>query len=188
MSRLSADFIREARKPTSKWAFLCSLHFDSGTLGFTSLVRNINHGGQTYIGFGNLGKVSDLKENSKLDSANYSVELSGVNTALMQAVLNENYLGRPAKCLLVLLDENDQILYEPLVYFKGKMDLLSCEHGATGRITVSIRDNLADWARPRIERYTDQEQQSRYPGDRGFEYVTSIASKEIVWPASSFYD
>jgi hypothetical protein len=80
------------------------------------------------------------------------------------------------------------VLYEPLVYFKGKMDLLSCEHGATGSITVTIRDNLADWARPRIERYTDQDQQARYPGDKGFEYVTAIADKEIIWPASSFYD
>lgn len=188
MSRLSADFVREARKPTSKWAFLCSLHFDTGVLAFTSMVRNITYNGQTYIGFGNLGKVSELKENSNLDGADYSVELSGVNRALMQALLNENYLGRTAKCLLVLLDENDSVLYEPLVYFKGKMDLLECEHGSTGAITVSIRDNLADWARPRLERYTDQDQQRRYPGDRGFEYVTVIADKEIVWPASSFYD
>lgn len=188
MSRVSPEFIAEARKPTSKWAFLCSLHFDSATLAFTSLVRHIDWNGLTYRGLGDLGNVSKMEENSDLDPANYSITLSGVNPDLMQAVLNENYLNRPAECRLALLDDNDQILYEPMLYFAGKMDLISVRHAAKAAIEITVRDNLADWARPRTERYTDQDQQARYPGDKGFEFVTAIASKEITWPAKTWFE
>jgi hypothetical protein len=68
------------------------------------------------------------------------------------------------------------------------MDQPTCEHGKTGMIEVTVTDESADWTRVRSERYTDQDQQAVYPGDKGFEFVSSIASKEVIWPASTFFD
>lgn len=188
MARLTQEFVEALSDPHVKWMYLCRLHFDSGVLAFTSLARNYVYDGVTYQGFGTLGSVSQLSENSNLDPATYKIQLAGINTATLQAVLNEPYLGRKAICYLGALDENDKLICDPAIYFEGSMDQPTCEHSATGYIEVVIKDESADWARPVIERYTDQDQQARYPGDKGFEFVTSIPGKEIVWPASSFFD
>jgi len=36
-------------------------------------------------------------------------------------------------------------------------------------------------AQPDTRRYTDADQQSRFPGDKGLEYVPSMQDKQIVW-------
>jgi hypothetical protein len=72
--------------------------------------------------------------------------------------------------------------------FSGLVDEIQVEIGSIGRITITVRDELADWSRPRIERYTNSDQQARYNGDKGLEYISQVADKEIVWPASSYFD
>jgi hypothetical protein len=53
-------------------------------------------------------------------------------------------------------------------------------------VTVRLENRLADWERPRLRRYTDEDQQRAHPGDKGFEFVTSTVDKDIVWPASNW--
>jgi hypothetical protein len=32
------------------------------------------------------------------------------------------------------------------------------------------------------------DQQARYPGDKGFEFVGQIADKKIIWPNGEFFE
>ncbi|WP_138438601.1 hypothetical protein [Marinobacter alexandrii] len=156
-------------------------------LRFTSFYASKTVGGVEYFGLGNLGSVSSVSENADLDPQQLSISIAGVSQASLAGALTEPYLNRDAKVMVGMLDENDELLSDPFNYFVGKVDEMPCKYGKEGRIEIIVRDRLADWGRPRIERYTNAAQQAKYPGDKGLEFVSQVAEKEIIWPASSYF-
>ena len=48
-------------------------------------------------------------------------------------------------------------------------------------VTITYEDQDVDMNRPREWRYTDESQKALFPGDRAFEYVTTIHDREIKW-------
>ena len=156
-------------------------------LRFTSLYSSLSVGGQTYVGLGNLGSVDAVSEGSDLDPQQLSISIAGVSQASLAGALTEPYINRGVKVMVGLLDEQGGLLSDPFNYFVGKVDEMKVTYAKEGRITIICRDRLADWSRPRIERYTNAAQQALYPGDKGLEYVSQVADKNIVWPASSYF-
>ena len=53
--------------------------------------------------------------------------------------------------------------------------------GETLTISVSIESRLIDLERPRIWRYTSEDQKRVYPTDKGFDFVNDLQSKQIIW-------
>lgn len=188
MSRgLSSSFITALNQPNVRFLFLCRLEFDGGTIAFNSTLREITYNTVTYTGLGTLGNVSPIEENLSMDPSEFEVSLSAVNDSLVSAILAEEFLNRKAVCLIGVMDENDQII-DTTSYFNGKMDSVRGSIGDRSHITVTVRDEISDWNRPRIERYTDRDQQRKYPGDLGFEYVPQVANKKVIWPASTWFE
>jgi hypothetical protein len=66
--------------------------------------------------------------------------------------------------------------------FTARMDQMTLDEGPeTCTIQLTVENILVDLERPRVARYTNNDQQSRFPGDRGFEFVESLQTKEIFW-------
>jgi hypothetical protein len=62
------------------------------------------------------------------------------------------------------------------------MDVMSIqEDGTTSTLNLSIENVLIDLDRPRIRKYTNEEQLSRYPNDQSLKYVASLQEKDIAW-------
>lgn len=156
-------------------------------LRFTSFYASKTVGGVEYFGLGNLGAVSSVSEGTDLDPQQLSISIAGVSQTSLAGALTEPYINRDAKVMVGMLDDNDELLSDPFNYFVGKVDEMKVHYGKQGKIEIIVRDRLADWARPRIERYTNAAQQARYPGDKGLEFVSQVAEKEIIWPASSYF-
>ncbi|HBN31649.1 MAG TPA: hypothetical protein DD416_10620, partial [Rhodobacteraceae bacterium] len=71
---------------------------------------------------------------------------------------------------------------DPVQAFSGRLDVPEIADDAnTCTITISYESRLIDLNTARSWRYTHESQQSLYPGDRGFEYVTAIQDREITW-------
>ena len=79
------------------------------------------------------------------------------------------------------MTEDYQIIADPVVVFKGRMDTMDIEVGKTSSVTVSVESRLVDWERPRIRRYNDADQRSEFPTDRGCRYVAQMVSKDLPW-------
>ena len=45
---------------------------------------------------------------------------------------------------------------------------------------MCIRDRI-DWERSRIRRYTNQDQQQKFSGDKGLEFIQELQEKELFW-------
>lgn len=157
------------------------LTFDSGTVYVTSLAYAIDWDGHTWLGLGNLGSISEVTEGENIEAYRVVLTLSGINTALMSAMLSEQYQGRAVSIWMGGLDVDHQIIADPVLVFNGRMDTPEIEVGETATIKLSCEGRLADLDRPRVARYTHEDQIARYPADLGLQFVPQMVEKPLYW-------
>ena len=130
---------------------------------------------------GGISSITSSEESIDLKSTSLTVELNGIDSSYIALVLSELYYGREATLGLATLDANYRVVGEPLILFKGFMSILSISLDSSTKISVEIESILADWERPRVRRYNSGTQELVDPTDRGFDNVSDIISKTIVW-------
>jgi len=156
---------------------------------FSSAYTAVTVGGTQYIGGGSLGSISGVSENSSLDPQEMEITLAGIEDATLSALATQDYMNQDVTIRIAMLDDQGQIIGgQTMLYFFGFSDEVSFDFGSRSAITVTARDRLADWNRKRVERNINADQQARYPGDKGFEFVSQVADANIVWPASEFFE
>ncbi len=155
---------------------------------FCSAYTAVTIDGTQYIGGGSLGSVSTIRENTDLDPQELDITLAGIEDATLNAVATSDYLNQDVTVKLAMLNDQGQVIGgQTMLYFFGKTDQVSFDFGSKSAITVAARNRLADWSRPRVERNLNSDQQAKYPGDKGFEFVAQVAEADIVWPAGEFF-
>ena len=158
------------------------LQFDSGTVRVHSRLGTLTWGGNDWIGLGRFGGASAVEETADLSRKTVTYTLSGIPGDLMSVVLDEHYQGRPARLYLGFLDTvTNQLLDTPELLDQGRMDVSDTDEGETCSISITAESRFAAWERPVIRRYTDADQQARFPGDRGLEFVSQAAQREVPW-------
>lgn len=179
LAALSAQHIR--------WLVFAKVEFDFATLAFNSSLSSKVLDSETYLGAGNLGSVSPVNESSGLNPSQFEIKFSGVNDDIINSAATEDYLNKKAIVHIAVVDEFDAIIGEPFIWFEGLTDGVDIQYGKNSVVVVSVRDRLTDWNRKRVGKYTDGDQQALHPGDKGLEFVTEVASREIVWPSREWF-
>ena len=161
---------------------LVEMDFPSGFLRVNNSPVTFPWGGYDWLGLGHLGGIDPISEGASLEARGLSFRLSGVPPANVAFAMGQQYQGRGCKVWFAPLDATTHaILADPVLIFNGRLDVMSIELGESATITVTAESRLADWARPRVRRYNHDDQQIDYPGDLGFNFVTSIVDKELRW-------
>lgn len=137
--------------------------------------------GITWLGIGGLGTIEPIQEQASLEAIGLRLTLSGVPTEAIAITLGEQYQGKPCQIWFAPLREDLQLLSSPVRAFSGRMDTMDTEVGETATITVSVESRMVAWERAKTRRYNNEDQQSRYPGDRGFEFVAQMVEKNLSW-------
>jgi len=139
-------------------------------------------GGETYTGLGDLLSIGDIAETSDISATGINVALSGLNRAFVAQALGYQYQGRPLTVFLGAFNDQGALIADPIVVFSGFMDTMTISEGAeTSTISVNVENKLVAFERTRVRRYTAEDQKIDHPTDKGFEFVTSIVEKEIIW-------
>lgn len=160
---------------------MVELDFASGVVRLANAGYNFDFGGYTWIGTGNLGTISGVEEGLDLQMYGCTLSLTGLAAEYIAEALNEEYKDRPASIWLAPLDDNYQILSDPVLLFKGTMDTMPVTLGPQGSIQITVESPLADWERPRSRRYNHEDQISEYPDDLGLEFIPQMVEKELIW-------
>lgn len=137
-------------------------------------------GEEIFLGVGGFGGISAIEEAAEIQAYGITLRLSGVDTANLAIALGESYRGRDCRVFLGFVDEGHALVDDPFIIFRGRMDTQVIDM-KEGTITLSVASRMQDWDRERIRRYTNEDQQSEYAGDRGMEYVAQMVEKQIVW-------
>ncbi len=183
MSRnLPVNFLAALNSTVLRPALFFKGTFGDGDLRLWSGLGAITALGEEYVGAGTLLGISTIDETGDVVASGTSLSLSGVPSELVSAALDEVRQGLPGRIYLGLMNEVGALVDDPVLLFAGRIDVPEiADDEQTCTITISYESRLIDLTRAREWRYTDESQKALYPGDRGFEYVTGIQDKEIVW-------
>lgn len=142
--------------------------------------------GNVFLGVGTFGSIDKVEESaSDVRATGIAMTLSGIPSEMIALCLTEFFVNRPATIWLALFDENGAIIPNAIQIFKGRMDFpVIDEGGETATITVTAESILIDLERPRIARYTHEDQVNKFPDDLGLEFVASIQNVDIVWKSA----
>ena len=161
---------------------LVDLDLTSGFARFNTGDRTITYSGNDYLAVGNLGKISPFGEPSDLSAEGMTIELSGIPSTYINVALNEDIQGRAARIFLGFLNVTTYALIaDPVLVFRGRLDTMDVQIGETATVQARVESRFADWDRPRIRRYTNQDQIARFIGDKGCEFVSQTTDRELVW-------
>ena len=182
MRSLSSEMQAVATAETVRPILLIESDFDSGAINLWNGIGQLNYGGKTYIGAGNLLAVEPVSESTDLRANGTSVTLSGINNTLVGLAKDEDYQGRGLTVKLGAMDENNDVIADPVIMFSGFMDtMMLTESGDSSSITIDVENKLIQMDRAKVRRFTDNDQRIDYPNDDGFSFVAKIQDREINW-------
>jgi hypothetical protein len=154
------------------------MEFDGGALRLWTGVGTRAIDGESYLGTGTWLGVSDIEETAEISAAGATLTLSGIPPELLSLALSEPYQNRVCRIFFGLVGNEDDMAE----VFTGTMDRMDIEEGPeTSTIALAVENRLLDLDRPRVRRYTNNDQQSRFPGDKGLEFVETVQDRQIFW-------
>jgi hypothetical protein len=135
-------------------------------------------GSKTYLGAGQLMSISAVEETTEIQAKGASITVSGIPSSFLSLALTEPYHGR--ECRIYFGLANDPSGYVEI--FSGELDQMNIsEEGDTATIQLLAENVLIVLERPVVRRFTAEDQKSRFPADRGLEFVAGIQDKDLVW-------
>ncbi len=189
MRSINPDTLTALSQRVIRIAFLCRVEFpDPYRIAFTSLARNYAFDGEVFLGVGALGGVTQSSETGDLNPSDYQITISGINDDVLATASQLSYMNHAATVWALVLDDDDQVIGDPFIWFKGRTDQIQVEYGSVSSVVIEVRDRMTDWSRPRVQRYTDESHQNQYPGDKFFEFVTEVAGRDVEWPADTWFE
>lgn len=143
--------------------------------------------GNIWYGIGNLGTISVIEESDELKMHGINLSLTsppGVNNRFdyINDALNTDWQWKTGNLYIGLLDEN-MALFDghPKLIFSGQINNITIDAGETFIINVSLESFFVDWQRPRIRRYTYEDQIKEFPDDMGLQFASKTTEMEIIW-------
>lgn len=206
MSREIGAGIQAALEATEIQPFFgVQLYLDATPLYFWTGLGDLTIGDITYIGTGQFLSISQMEETAEISAKGATISLSGIPSELISVAISEPYQGRLCKIMFGAIDANRDYLKDEAGNFilredSGRIDItvgdatpaielftgyidqmLINEEPTTSKITISVESRLIDLERPKIFRFSDQNQKARFPNDKGLEFVEDLQDKQFNW-------
>ncbi len=182
---LHSDFTTAVQADEINPVLLVKINTTGGDVLVWTGIGNLVYDGDTYVGVGTLGGVSPVDEKTDLTATGVTFTLSGIPSALVSTALGQVQHGRSCQLFLALLNTSTSaIINNPYELFSGFTDVtILTEQAETASITIQSENRLIDLERPRIRRYTDEDQKSDSANatDVGFEFVQGLQDKVIMF-------
>ena len=167
--------------------YAIKMNFTSGTLLLATTYSDLVISGETYLGTGNILNISPITETADTRATGVEIVLSGLDTSILSAGLTEDTQGMIVEIYFGVMTTTSNaaaIVDTPYQIFSGFIDSMVLEEsGESSTLTFTVENKLVTLERPIDRRYTDQDQQNLFIGDKGCEFVTSLQDKSVAWGA-----
>lgn len=134
---------------------------------------------ETTAGFQNNALRLGFRRPANFDALDYNEFVTAA-----QRDARTDIAGRAIKIMSIVFDvETGEQIGVPEVIFTGQMSHFEQERERGDYAIVIVAETyLAGGYLPPSGRWTDADQQDRFPGDRGFELVPKTATRRVFWP------
>ena len=183
---ITSDFNTAIKDTVVQPIFAIELEFSDGTLrfwtGYGDITMTAGGSSKTFTGTGDLLTISPIGESSTLQMQGITVALTGIKSSLVSTALTAQYTNRNGTLYMGLYNSSGAVIDDVYTLFKGKMDVLNINEGAeTSTISLNIESRLVSFDLPLNRMLTLEDQQVDYSTDLGFEFISSLQDKEIIW-------
>lgn len=150
--------------------------------------------GYDWLAIGQLGAMAGITQAVNGQAPEASFTLSGVDADIVRLARDEfddEVRGRLVRVLVQFFGvddegdpDNQRCLDNPYPVWAGRCQKprFVLEEGGERSVTVTAESIFSTRRRPNAAMYTDRDQQARFPGDKGFEFVGSVLRKTLTWP------
>lgn len=176
---LSAGNLSASQAGTTYPVYFWYGDFASGAVRVTSYVKQISWGGYDWTALGDFMGFGEIRETEDPQANSVEFFLNGVSSSLLTKALEAGYRRRACALYIGFLDTSEALVSTPIAfpYIMDRMPIR--RNGEDSKITVIAESRLVDMQRSSELRYTDIQQQYLYSGDRFFEYVEGIETKDV---------
>lgn len=168
-------------------AALIEMAFDSGTLRLAIAPFNITVGADVFVATGAAFEMTAVEETAA-GFEGFEVSLSGVDSAIEAIMASEQYRGRIIRVLEQRFDANDAKVGAAQVQSIGRMRAMGHTDNVkdqSARVWLQAEHFDAEFEQPMVIRFTDADQQRKYPGDVGGEFLASLQDRVITRASKS---
>lgn len=161
---------------------LCEMGFPSATVNTWTGQGSISWDSKTWTGTGELIGFSSFPERMDGSAQGIQMTVNGVDSTLLSDATEDEWQGAAVGVWIAFVDTSGAIIGDPFKMFGGLMDTAEIyDDGERATITINAESRLIDQLRTIQYRYTDQDQQKLYAGDKGFEFIAGISDRQAVW-------
>lgn len=169
---------------------MAKLDFVSGFVYVHDGAGTITYAGNDYVGVGSFGSVEAVNEDLEQIARPLVLKLfvdtkeDAVDLSLLATATTEIYQNRTATLYMALLTPDLALVDTPEVLWEGRMDQMKYTASeGTAEIELRCEHRLA--REPRIARYTNEDMQREYSGDKFFDHLSEIQGYQSQWGSTS---
>jgi hypothetical protein len=188
MSRgLSANNLAASQAAHVRPLVFVKLEFDGGTEYLHNGVGTYTTLGQTWTGIGKLGEIAPIEESLALSPYAVSMRLTALDADLLEIAVSASgsIFNRSATIYVGLLDDNGQLVDDPIERWSGTMDSMPIALGEENIITLNCENDFRFFEQANGSRFTSEDQQRAYAGDLFFEFLDQMIDKQVNWGVGS---
>lgn len=194
MSFFTEDQINTLTSNNVRCDFLVKMEFKSETVYVWNGDYPLTVNGITYKPLHGIAQISGLGQNAGTDSAQISFSVTGIPDQapdFLALTLAETPEANQQLVTVYMqfFDDEWQPVGNPLAIWWGYMqpprisrDTQNGSDGQTQSITMTAENAFYNRSRPPRGRYTDRDQQQRYPGDTFFQFVPTLLNFSTTYP------
>lgn len=141
----------------------------------------INFEGNDYLGVGRVAGLEGLEESTAIVPTAVTVQLDGLSSDFFDEALNSANYGDKVTLYLGYRNDDGTLIDEPWILYRGRVESPRLRRGAENTISFTIQHELAVLKKTIGTKFSDEEQQRRYPGDTAFARIEQMSTVELIW-------
>ena len=126
----------------------------------------------------------EISEETDISKSSISIALSGADQSYISVVLAENVVNDSVSIYRAFLDDNNAIIADPFLLYKGTIETYSInENETSSALTLNIVSHWADFEKKSGRKTNNTSQQRFFSTDKGMEF-SSETVLDIKWGRS----
>lgn len=187
MSRdISATNLTEINSDHLHEVVLVKMAFDTPAYAHSG-IGTISYDGNDYLGVGDFGSISNVSESEDLRPNSATLTLSGVDAALITESLDSGNYGDVVTLYIGYRQDDGTLVDDPWVFASAKLEFMSVQQGDENSVSITIQSDLAVLDQSDGSRFSDEDQERRFTGDRGFAFVSEMNGIQLQWAGGPVY-
>lgn len=177
---ISATNVAEIDASHFHEVILAKLEFDTPVYvhsGFGDIV----FGGDTYLGVGDFGGITEGGESTALTPTSITLPLSGVDSAYITEALDAGNYGDIITIYVGYRQDDGTLVDDPWLYWRGQYEYASLSQGSDNVVAVHAQHELMVLNEADGSRFTEEDQVLKFAGDKGFNYLPYMISLKLAW-------